>query len=369
VGGDADNREAAGQSTPVTESRLRADVMRPSALGASELAVWHRMLETSSHLQRPFFTPSFALACERATDSAYVAILHVESVIHAFLPFQFKSTWHRRIRLAQRIGGGLSDNAGLIAWPNFRTTTRRLMRLCGLASLDLSHIMEGQEQFGVDAEWSDISYFTDLSEGPEAYFTTLLDRNRHFVRDTERQQRKTRTTYGDMTVREAATVTPEELAGVVAMKRLQYQRTRVGDAFDVPGNLRVIETLRESSMADCTLVLATLEAGGKMLAQHLGLRHNSVLSWWFPVYDISAQAVSPGRLLLWQVIRDAAGTGVRLIDYGAGEAQYKRQFSTGTLRMGRAIWSAANARSLLAHISQSVEWRLRGQYKLKAEPS
>jgi CelD/BcsL family acetyltransferase involved in cellulose biosynthesis len=58
-----------------------------------------------------------------------------------------------------------------------------------------------------------------------------------------------------------------------------------------------------------------------------------------------------------------------LIDYGAGEAQYKRQFSTGTLRMGRAIWSAANVRSLLAHAWQSVEWRLRAQYKPKAEPS
>jgi CelD/BcsL family acetyltransferase involved in cellulose biosynthesis len=58
-----------------------------------------------------------------------------------------------------------------------------------------------------------------------------------------------------------------------------------------------------------------------------------------------------------------------LIDYGAGEAQYKRQFSTGTLRMGRAVWSAANARSLLARAWQSVEWRLRTQYKHKSEPS
>ena len=158
----------------MTESRLRADVMRPSALGANELAVWHRMLETSPHLQRAFFAPSFALACERATECAYVAVLHADSVIRAFLPFQFKSTWHRRIRLAHRIGGGLSDNAGLIAWPDFRTTTARLLRLCGLASLDVSHLMEGQERFGVDAEWSDVSYVTDLCEGSESYFAGLL---------------------------------------------------------------------------------------------------------------------------------------------------------------------------------------------------
>ncbi len=299
---------------------------------------------------------------------AYVAVLHANSTIQGFLPFQYRSGWHRRIRLAHRIGDGLSDNAGLIAWPDVRVTTSQLLRVCGLASLNLNHIMEGQERFGLAVDWSDVDYITDLREGSEAYFVGLRARNSDFIRDTERRLRKVRKDYGEIALHEAANVSEEALADVVAMKRQQYQRTQARDAFDVPRNLRLIEVLRQKPAPECQLVLASLEAGGKVLAQHLGLRHHDVLSWWFPVYDISAQSVSPGRLLLWQMIRDATESGIKLIDYGAGEAQYKRQFATGTLRMGRAVWSAANARSLLAHAWQSLEWRLRGLYKPKVEP-
>ena len=164
-------------------------------------------------------------------------------------------------------------------------------------------------------------------------------------------------------------MTAEALAHVVAMKREQYRRTQVGDAFEAPGNLRLIETLKDSSTPECKLVLAALVAGDQILAQHLGLQHNGVLSWWFPAYDASAQGVSPGRLLLWHMIRRAVESGVKLIDYGMGDAQYKRQFSTGTLRMGRAVWSGANTGSLLARAWQSLEWRLSRSRVSKAEQS
>lgn len=353
----------------MNEPLLRAEVMKPSELGEGELSVWRAMLATSAHLQRAFFTPAFAIACERATGLAYVGILREGATVRAILPFQFRTAWHRRLRLAHRIGGELSDNAGLIAWPDVRIANTRLLRLCELASLNLNHIMEGQDRYGLDVNWSDIGYVTDLASGPDAYFADLSGRNRDFVRDTERRQRKVAKTYGPVTVQETGSVTGTALGSVVAMKRLQYERTQVRDAFNCPANLRLVETLRQASVPECALVLATLEAGGKVLAQHLGLRHHGVLSWWFPVYDVSAQGVSPGRMLLWQMIRDATKSGVELIDYGAGEAQYKRQFSTATLRVGRAVWSAANARSLLARALLSLEWRMRSPTKPKAEPS
>jgi CelD/BcsL family acetyltransferase involved in cellulose biosynthesis len=364
---NADERKALCRGNEVSEPRLDVDVLRPSQLGASEIGAWREMVNASPHLQRAFLTPTFALACEQATGLAYVAILHEGATIRAFLPFQYRSCWHRQIRLAQRIGGSLSDNAGLIAWPDVRINTARLLRLCGVASLNLSHIMEGQDRYGLEVNWSDVGYVTDLSRGPDAYFAELLARNRHFVRDTERRQRKAARAYGPVAMQETADVTEAALARVIAMKRAQYQRTQTGDAFASPANLRLIEMLRQSPAPECALVLATLEAGGKVLAQHLGLRHHEILSSWFPVYDVSAQGVSPGRLLLWQMICDASKTRVGLIDYGAGEAHYKRQFSTAALRMGRALWSAANGRSLVARAWQSMEWRLGGRYGPKVK--
>jgi CelD/BcsL family acetyltransferase involved in cellulose biosynthesis len=346
---------------------MRAEVLPPSALGRSEIQLWHNILEASPHLQRAFFTPAFALACERAIGRAYVAVLHANGTVRGFLPFQFRSRWHQTIRMADRIGGNLSDNAGLVAWPDVRTDSSSLLRLCGLASLTLSHLMPDQGRFGLDAEWTDIGYVTDLSDGPDAYFAGLLARNKDFVRDTERRLRKTQKDYGPLSMRDEGPVTPDAIAGLVALKRQQYQRTQVADAFAEPTTLRIIDALRDSPTADCELVLAALHAGDAMLAAHLGLQHNGVLSWWFPVYDPAAQGVSPGRLLLWRMIQRAQESGTRLIDYGAGDAQYKRQFSTENLQMGRAVWTAGNARSLLARAWQSLEWRITRRSTAKAK--
>ncbi len=97
------------------------EVMRPSALGASEIALWHQMQAQTRSLQRAFF----ALACERATGRAYVLILDDGSTIRGFLPFQFQSAWHQRLRLAERIGVDLSDAAGVIALSELGSTRRR----------------------------------------------------------------------------------------------------------------------------------------------------------------------------------------------------------------------------------------------------
>ena len=130
------------------------------------------------------------------------------------------------------------------------------------------------------------------------------------------------------------------------------------DPFASADNLRLVDVLNEMPAPECQLYLSQLEAGGRILAQHLGPQHHGVLSHWFPVYDPEARAVSPGRLLLWYMIQRAGEDGIRLIDYGEGDALYKRELATGSVRYGRADWSSGGARSILARAWQSVEWRL-----------
>ena len=72
---------------------LKCDVMRPSALGTAELDAWRQFMRQSEHLQRAFFSPEFAIACERAMRRAHVAVLHDGSGIQGFLAFEFQSVW------------------------------------------------------------------------------------------------------------------------------------------------------------------------------------------------------------------------------------------------------------------------------------
>ena len=343
----------------VNGDKLRADVLRPSALGAPELAAWQQMQARWPALQRAFLTPQFALACEQANGRAYVAVLHHDGALRGFLAFQFRSAWHQRLRIAERIGGELCDAAGLVAVPELRITESQLLRAAGLSSFQISDLVAGQEQFGLSADWSQLGYVTDLSGGPDAYFGALLARERPLVRDTERSLRKARREYGAPTYRATDRIPPEILTGLISSKRAQYARTGVPDPFARLANGRLLDVLRVNPHGDCQLVFSNMEAGGRVLAQHLGLRYQRVLSYWFPVYDPAARSVSPGRLLLWNIIRCSGRDSLRMIDYGEGDAAYKREFATGRVRYGRATWYVGGVRSGFARIVQGLEWRLR----------
>jgi CelD/BcsL family acetyltransferase involved in cellulose biosynthesis len=339
--------------------RLHAEVMRPSTLGAGDVAAWRQILAQTPSLQRAFLTPTFARGCERANGRAYVAVIYEAGIIRGFLPFQFRSLWHQRLRLAERIGGEMSDAAGLVAAPEMRIDAPALLRLAGLASLAMTHLMPGQERFGLEALWSEDSYITDVRNGPDAYFAALLQRERAFLRDTERQLRRATSAYGALRFTNTEHVTPEMTAALIRQKRQQYQRTRAEDTFAPSANLQLIDALNEMADPECRLVMSRLEAGGRVLAQHLGPQYHDTLSYWFPVYDPEVGNMSPGRLLLWHTLQRAKEIGVGLIDYGAGDAVYKRKFANAVIRSGRAHWFSGDPRSTLARAYQGVEWRIK----------
>jgi CelD/BcsL family acetyltransferase involved in cellulose biosynthesis len=344
--------------TRVTGQTLSADIVRPSALGPQERALWQDIQAQSAALQRAFLTPTFAEACERANGRAYVAILHEGGAVQGFFPFQFRSMWHQRLRLAERIGGEMSDAAGLVAVPGFRVAPASLLRLAGLSALTMTHLVFGQEQFGLQADESRVGHVTEISDEPEAYFAALLQRDRILVRDTERRIRKAASSHGALRFARTERIPGGMIAELIAQKRLQYGRTDVTDVFARGANIRLIEVMNEMPAPECQLVMSRLEAGGTVLAQHLGPQHHGVLSHWFPVYDPAVRNLSPGRLLLWHMIQDAVEAGIRLIDFGEGDALYKREFATATVNYGRANWSIGDLRSMVARAYQGVEWRL-----------
>lgn len=346
----------------MTGCDIHAEIVRPSELGPAELDEWSQIQLKSPELQRAFLSPTFALACERAYGRAYVAVL-IDDIgdVHGFLPFQFRSAWHEGLRLAERIGGGMSDAAGVIAAPGISISAPILLRLARLSSLDISHIVPGQERLGLDADWSQIDYLTELQDGPDAFFATLLQRERALVRDTERQSRRAESSLGPLrlTRTRSGNVSRHMVAELVVQKRQQYLRTGVPDPLASPTNRRLIEAMAEMPAPDCDLAMERLFSGERLVAQHLGVQYRDVLSYWFPAYDHTFHNLSPGRLLLWHTIRQAPEAGITLIDYGAGDAEYKRRLATTSMKMGRASWSRAGVRALAARVYQAIEWRMR----------
>lgn len=337
---------------------LRAEVKRPSGLDRTELAAWHGILAEVPALCRAFFTPAFALACERAHGRAFVAVLREGSEPVAFLAFQFAGRWQQRVGLAERIGGELSDNAGLVTRPGFVITPAELLRLAGLGVLFISHLDPSQATHGLVAAETRLGHVVDLAGGSAAFIGHLERTNKPFLQETRRRLRRVEREIGPITFTFSTSPECADVRQVIAEKRQQYVRTGTGDPFSDPAYLRLIDILVETADPSCQPVLETLIAGDRVLARHFGLMHAGRLTYWFPVYDLDAKQLSPGRLQLWHTILRAEESGVVAIDLGEGDSQAKRDFSTTPVPLGRASWNSSDLRGLLAGTCQRVAWRL-----------
>ena len=327
-------------------------------LDETDITAWHAMMGQSHFLQRGFYAPKFALACERAHGLARVAVFRESGTPVAFFPFQFASRWHMVMGAGERIGGNITDHAGLIARPGFHISPRSLLTATRLKALFVTHLNERQTAFGLSGEDWRIGHIIDLRGGAERYLEELSRNSRDFVQDTRRRLRRAQKDFGTVEFMLDTAPAITQARDVLDEKRNQYKRTGVGDVFGKSAYADIIERLFDNPSTHCRPVISILRAGGKVLAQHLGLMSQSVLSYWFPVYEPAAKAVSPGRLLLWHMIEAADKYGITFIDRGEGDSRAKQDFSTGTQRFGRAFWHRGTA-AFPARVQYSLKWRLR----------
>jgi hypothetical protein len=87
-----------------------------------------------------------------------------------------------------------------------------------------------------------------------------------------------------------------------------------------------LRALRDRDVAE----VATLRAGGRLLAVHIGLRHDGRFSSWVPAYDTRCSAYAPGRLLLEHLVQSSCERGDTEFDFLVGNEPYKWQYATHT---------------------------------------
>ena len=101
-------------------------------------------------------------------------------------------------------------------------------------------------------------------------------------------------------------------------------------------------------------ILSTVHIGDRLIAAHFGIRSDHVLHWWFPVYDPAYAQLSPGWILLREVIAATPGLGVSRIDLGRGDDEYKRRAKTGEIRVSQGIVTRSSARRMLRRARHST---------------
>ncbi len=66
------------------------------------------------------------------------------------------------------------------------------------------------------------------------------------------------------------------------------------------------------------------------VAFHFGFNYNGTFLWYKPTYEISVAKHSPGEVLLRQLLLQAINENAIIFDFGLGDEDFKKRFSTNT---------------------------------------
>ncbi len=317
---------------------MKFSVIRPAELGTSELESWRLMQKATPALQNPFLSPEFTLAVGRARDTARVAILSDGQDIVGFFPHER----HGRV-VGRAIGAGINDCQGLVHAPDATWDARELVRACRLPIWEFDHLTAGQGPFAPHLTARRASPIIDLAAGYPAYLDGRIAATKGSLRAVQRKLRKLSREVGEVRF-EFDAVDADALRRLIAWKSAQYRRTVEFDWFATPWVVQVVTDLLESRATGCTGTLSTLYAGEHLVAAHFGIRSESVLTYWYPAYDVSFGAYSVGSALTLHMAEAAAAGGIGHIDLGKGSGRHKDELSNAELPGGRGARGVLPAR-------------------------
>ena len=349
-----------------------ARVVRPGDLTAAERAAWVDLHRTHAAFASPYFHPAFAelAAAARgvhAADDVRVAVLpggDPHGPPAGFFPFQ-----RGRFGRSSPPAGRLCDAHGVVRGTAPAAPGADLLRSCRLRAYDFHMLPAANPGPAVAAAERREGMRANLAGGFDAWVARREEAGSKRHRKVEQFRRRIVRDRGD------ATVTwhdcdPAVWAKLIKWKRAQYAATGFTDVLAVPWVRDLLARCRDAGTAgeenrddDFGGVLSTLRAGGDLLAVHFALRSGPRLHSWFPAYDVAARSLSPGNVLLTEVLKAAADRGVTAVDLGASDEGYKADYATETYPLCEGLAEAPGVAASLAAAGRRV------RDALKAHPA
>lgn len=322
------------------ERTTRLRTVPLDALASDEIDTWLALRASNPQLDSPYFHPGFAQAVHAAGLDVTVALAREETgALTAVLPY------HREGTLLRPAGWPGADFQGPVHAPG--TSFRPLALLSGgVRGFAFDHLVECGTDFQPWVEGRRVSPFVDVSGGLDGY----LGRASRSGKDNLRQARRraARAAHEVGPIRFAArTVDGRLLDQVIELKRAQYAGSGAADFFADARRRTLAHRLLNTTASSFGGILSTVHAGPRLLAAHFGLRADHVLHWWFPVYDPAFAHLSPGWILLRELITSAPELGITRIDLGRGEDEYKRRARTGQTMVSHGLVTRSSLRRTL----------------------
>ncbi|MFD5628579.1 GNAT family N-acetyltransferase [Streptomyces sp. NPDC127072] len=332
---DPSGRSRSGSAEGTVEAARSAatviTIHRPQELSLSLIQAWHRAMEESPHYANPFLAPEFAAGVGRHRGGARVAVLHEQGEPVGFLPYE-----RNAFGVGRAIGLGLSDCQALVHRPGVTWDTQRLLKACGLSVFEFDHLVEEQRPFGRYVTGTFASPVLDLKVGEGGYAEWLRGAYPGLAKTTLKKERRLGRDLGEMRFvfdeRD-----PRMLRRLMEWKSAQYRRTGRMDRFARPWIVDLVDHFFHVREEHFTGMLSVVYAGDRPVAAHFGPTSRTVFAAWFTAYDPELRYYSPGLIMHLRMAEAAGRQGVRLMDMGRGDKEYKDWLKTRELRVGEGF--------------------------------
>jgi CelD/BcsL family acetyltransferase involved in cellulose biosynthesis len=321
---------------------MNVSIARPTELGVGEIAAWREFQRNNAAFDNAFLSPGFSVAAARAQQSARVAVIEDGTSVAGFFPFELAGS-----RVGRPVCARLSDSQAVVHRDGFDWDARELLRRCKLDVWEFRRLIATQwSGVGRHVSRARQSPIISLPRGYDDYATE----HRRTVKKIGAQRTRLGREMGSVRF-EPRSSNHGALELLLEWKSAQYRRTGRWDRLSEPWVVALLEDLFHNPSDGCVGVLSALHAGDRVAALHFGLQTDSTLSYWFPAYDPAASRYSPGLVLLLMLVEAAGASGVRRVDLGVGEEEYKRRLMTGELEVAEGSFERRSAFALA--------WRLR----------
>lgn len=342
------DEQARGPTAHATkQNRLTASVLRPSELDADLIALWKQFCTADPLYRSPFYWPQFTMVVAQVRSDARVAVFEQAGSVVGFLPFHLI-----RGAVGKPIGGQINDYHGPILAPGVTVTSAALLDAARLAAYDYNHLPAAFTALARGSRTAGYSPQIDLAHGFETYVASRDSRWTKAQREVRRRQRKTESEFGPIRF-DWHDSSDAVFAQLVAMKNRQYARMGLKMRMASGWAGEVIAQLRHVGEPDLAGVTSALYAGDRLIAAHFGLRTAELLHWWFPAYDLALARLGPGINLVNQCAMAASEVGIRTIDFGRGDEDFKQHFANSHVALREG--SLALPGSLAAHLRQGSD--------------
>lgn len=298
---------------------MQVETIRTSEMTGALRGAWTAFRNADPNLASPYFDLRYLLAAGEIAPGAALAVLRRQGRVIGFLPIQ------RRRGTLQPLGAPLSDYHGLVAEPGAGIDLAAVIAALGARRFRFGGYLG--EAGGMEAAVTRPAMAANLAGGFEGYLEGRRSAGLGgFLKDKRRRLRRLGEEVGEVAFRLDAG-SPAELDFIFALKRDQMRRTGQHDVFACDWTRRLLQTLSADTDADFGLMVASLTAGGRLIAAEAGLLSGGVYHLWFPVYEPEFGRYSPGALLTLETMKALAERGVAHVDFGPGEEVYKSDWA------------------------------------------